>query len=877
MKKAHVFPILTAAVAAALVLSSASAPPAPFPAQEEKRTEIAINGWLVLGPIPAVLPAFYADKKKGFSVQDLLETQELDPLSLRPRAGKSVRWTDGSTLAWKEAKAQDGRIEFIPPEKEAAIVYFAAYVETDRWTPARLVVSTGQPYRVYLDGRFLPLRNRTNGEGKPSADVKLETGTHLVLIKAVYDPAAKYSWQFRASLESYDRYISGGIHLSTQPREKISLHHILDGPKAAGVSISPDGSCVALTMSQSLPPGDESESWLELYQVESGRTGLTARLARTFRGGPSIANVVWAPQGKRFSYTTYDKNGGTIWLVEQSAGTTVPILRNVKNLGSHAWTPDGASLVFSISEEGDKDSDLAKRFQTLEDRQPGWRNRSHLHRLSLADGVRQHLTAGEISTELGAISPDGRKLLFTRPIVDYTERPYSLTELYSLDLATLREELVWKGRWFSRAQWSPNGKKLLILGGPSAFGEAGTNVPKGFIPNDYDTQAYLYDLAEKTVEPLTRDFKPSITQAFWPENGDLIYFLTTDTSYARAYEYHIARKTFVRLEDGLEVIEQLEVAQRAPIAVLVGSGGTVPPQAILLDLQRKERRLLKDPGQDEFADVSFGRVETWTFKNKAGVEIDGYVFYPPGFDPANKYPLIVNYYGGTTPITRDFGGRYPKAYYAAQGYIVYVLEPSGAIGYGQAFSAFHVNDWGAIVADEIIDGVRKFLAAHPFVDSRRVGCIGASFGGFMTMLLMTKTNLFASAVAHAGISSISSYWGEGFWGYSYNGIAAADSFPWNRKDIFVTQSPLFNADKITTPLLLLHGSADTNVPPGESTQLFTALKLLGREVEYIQFLDQNHHILTYNKRILWTKTIMAWFDRWLKGQPEWWFDLYPNR
>jgi dipeptidyl aminopeptidase/acylaminoacyl peptidase len=70
---------------------------------------------------------------------------------------------------------------------------------------------------------------------------------------------------------------------------------------------------------------------------------------------------------------------------------------------------------------------------------------------------------------------------------------------------------------------------------------------------------------------------------------------------------------------------------------------------------------------------------------------------------------------------------------------------------------------------------------------------------------------------------------------------------------------------------------DTNVPPGESTQLFTALKLLGREVEYIQFFDQNHHVLTYNKRILWTKTIIAWLDRWLKGQPEWWFDLYPNR
>jgi dipeptidyl aminopeptidase/acylaminoacyl peptidase len=146
----------------------------------------------------------------------------------------------------------------------------------------------------------------------------------------------------------------------------------------------------------------------------------------------------------------------------------------------------------------------------------------------------------------------------------------------------------------------------------------------------------------------------------------------------------------------------------------------------------------------------------------------------------------------------------------------------------------------------------------------------------MTMLLVSKTNIFHTAIAHAGISNIASYWGEGYWGYLYSAIATAESFPWNRADIYVGQSPLFNAHKISTPLLLLHGSADTNVPPGESTQLFTALKLLGRQVEYIQILDQNHHIMTYSKRILWTKTILAWFDRWLKRQPEWWLNLYPQ-
>ena len=870
MKRARSFFVLApAALAAALTLAA--------PVQEEKRAETAVADWLVLGPVPAALPAFHADGKKGFGAADLLEFQELDPAAVRPLAGDTLHWTDGGDLVWKEAKARDGKVDLASPENRPAAAYLAAYIEADRWTPARLSVSSGQSIRAYLDGRPISLRGRTNAEGRPSTDVKLETGTHLLLVKTVFDPADKSPWDVRASLETFDRYLQSGLRFSTQPSERVSLRHILDLPRAVGVSVSPEGTCVALTMSQALPPSDETESWLELYQIESSRSGLTARLGQTYRGGTSITGVVWAPQGKRFTYTTFDKNGGTIWLVEQSAGSTTPLLRNIKNLGSHVWSPDGASIIYSVSEEGEKDSDLAQRFQSLEDRQPGWRNRSHLFRLSLADGVRQRLTAGALSTDLGAVSPDGRRLLFTRTSADYAARPYSQTELFALDLSSLREELLWKGPWFSRADWSPNGKKLLVLGGPSTFGSAGTNVPKDFLPNDYDTQAYFFDLETKAVEPLTRDFKPSISRAFWPETGEALYFLTADMSYSRLYEYNPSRKTFTRVEDAVEVIEQVDVAERAPVAALVGSGAAVPPTVVLLDLQRKERRILKEPGREAFARVSTGRVEPWTFKSKGGAEVDGYVFYPPDFDPAKKYPLIVNYYGGTTPVSRDFGGRYPKALYAAHGYIVYVLQPSGAIGYGQAFSAFHVNDWGAIVSEEVIDGVLKFLSAHPFVDPRRVGCIGASFGGFMTMLLLTKTNIFASAVAHAGISSISSYWGEGYWGYSYSAVAAADSFPWSRKDIFVNQSPLFNADKITTPLLLLHGAADTNVPPGESAQLFTALKLLGREVEYVQFFDQNHHILAYGKRVLWTKSILAWFDRWLKGQPEWWFDLYPPR
>jgi dipeptidyl aminopeptidase/acylaminoacyl peptidase len=202
------------------------------------------------------------------------------------------------------------------------------------------------------------------------------------------------------------------------------------------------------------------------------------------------------------------------------------------------------------------------------------------------------------------------------------------------------------------------------------------------------------------------------------------------------------------------------------------------------------------------------------------------------------------------------------------------VQPSGATGFGQEFSARHVGAWGRRTADEIVEGTKRFLDAHPFVDRDKVGCIGASYGGFMTMYLVSHSDLFAAAVSHAGISNLASYWGKGWWGYLYSATASADSFPWNDRDLYIDQSPLYAADKIHTPLLLLYGDQDTNVPPVESHQMYTALKLLGRDVELIEVGGENHQIFTYAKRKLWMETIVAYFTKYLQDRPEWWTELW---
>lgn len=847
---------------------------------EKKTQELSITSWLIVGPFPAPLPALHEDKKKGFPVEKLLEYEEADISNLRPKAEAPFKYHDGTLAHWKMIEGGEKGIELEGDATNPSTAYLGVYLDVLRWTNAKITLTSPQLFQIYLDGKVVATKaksdktekgNASTTGKKTSGDLILETGKHLLLVKTLYDPESNSDWTVKTALTYDERYASPAPSLTLLSEEKMTIKHLLDGPRVTGASISPDGTLAALSKRQTLPPSDESESWLELYQIDD------RRLIQTFRGGMSISRVNWAPIGKKFSYTSYGKSGATIWIVDLEAGTSTPLLKNIKDLGSHAWAPDGSFIIYSVREKGKPDRKGVKRFQNMEDRQPGWRNRSFLHKIIVPDGARQRLTAGELTTSLNTISPDGRSLLFTRSIVDYSERPFAKTELYSLDLATLEAQVLWKGKWFTRAVWGPKGKKLLVLGGPSVFGGIGVNVSDNTIPNEYDTQAFLLDPLTKQIIPLTKNFKPTVRQAFWSQTEDCIYFTAIDRSYSRLFRYDLKKKVFSHIDCGVEIIEQIDIANKKPIAVYTGSSAAEPPKAFVLNIQKRKRQLLHDPGKEDFAEVKFGEVKRWTFKNKRGREIEGRVYYPPDFDRSKKYPCIVYYYGGTFPVTREFGGRYPKNLYAAQGYVVYVLQPSGAVGFGQDFSALHVNDWGLVAADEIINGVKKFLAAHPFVDSRHVGCMGASYGGFMTMTLLTRTNIFAAAIAHAGISSISSYWGEGYWGYAYSAYASADSFPWNRKDIYVNQSALFNADKISTPLLLLHGSVDTNVPPGESTQLYTALKILGREVEYVQILDQNHQILTYNKRILWTKTILAWFDRWLKNQPEWWSSLYPER
>lgn len=833
---------------------------------------IFFSQWLMLGPHHYPIGSLLNSTTNN-TLENIFAIEATFLPTINPEEGKVFNWYDGSSSSWKTISVANEEAVIDTMPKESQICYLANYLDARRWVYAELHLASHHLFQVFLDGKLLFSKGpkQVANKAQMSIPISLTPGKHLLLIKTISLPEEEKKWSIKGFLSVQPPYTNPLPEVSISPEQRLSLHHLLNSPQVSELALSSNGKRAALLMRQIDPVTNTYRSWIEIYDLT------TKNLILTISPENPASQIKWSSDNSSLAYLTQKKSGANLWVIDLNRGKSQVLLKNIENFHSYFWFPDGESILYITFKKEKPAQEGLIRYRHLADREPDSRQKLSFFRFHLKNKDQHPLLLDEIATSVEAISPDGNKLLLAQTVIKETERPFSETRLITLDLSSLEREVIWQGKWFNRSLWSPNSNQLLILGGPSLAGSLGKNLPSGLIPNEYDTQAYLFDLASKKFQALTKDFDPAINEAFWSPVDEHIYLVATDKSYRHFFRLDLKRKKITHLDLPVEVIEAISFASQEMKALVLGSSVTTPQKIYEVNLATGESSLLAFPGKEVFKHVRLGKVENWSFTNNRGRKVPGRIYYPPDFDPTKKYPCLIYYYGGTFPTTREFGGRYPKNLYAAHGYVIYVLQPSGAVGYGQEISALHVNDWGQIVGDEIISGVKKFLATHPFIDSTRVGCLGASYGGFMTMYILTKTNIFAAAMAHAGISLIPSYWGQGYWGYSYSAIATANSYPWNRRDIYVDQSPLFMADKITTPLLLLHGSEDTNVPPGESTQMFTSLRILGREAEYIQVLGQNHHILSYKPRLLWTQTILAWFDKWLKKQPEWWNHLYPPR
>lgn len=838
--------------------------------------DMVIDKWLVSGTPAVGEPLFISGTGvdgEDYKLKELVTTAYIDLSSLRPEQGQLFPWPGEKGMKWNIVSAgADGLVKIKGNKRNSNhVAWLATWVESDRLSSLRVEVESPQMFEAYVNGNRISTNYTSNDEGKSvkrTGSFEMEPGKYLLVIKSVITADDTTPWQLKASLGNV---VSGGMSLSLTPKTGMTIHHLLEGTKLGSLALSPDGTLAIVTLSRIDTKTGKQNSWTEIRETGSGK------LVQSFRK-EGATGFSWVPVGRKLYYTMLNEKGTSVWIYDFDKSEEYTAVSNIPEMAGFRWSPDGSFIIYNVRSSAKARSGSSLRYMT-ETGNRTFRPRSSvsLWKYDLETEVSIPLTTGYPGASLHDISNDGRWILFSTSRSNPTERPFSLQDAYLLDLRKGETRELWKDkRWSGYGTFSPDAKKIMFTGGPDMFGAVGLNIGSNPIANNYDNQLYIYDVGTGEVDGVTRDFNPTVNSAVWHPADNMIYLTVTDSVYSRIYRFNPVKKGFTLIVTEPDYVGQVSWATEKVMALYSGTSKFEYNRAWILDPANGKSTLFMNPEKETYRDVTFGKLSDWNFKMPDGEMVTGYIIYPVDFDPSKKYPLIVNYYGGTSPMEKSFGGRYPHEVWSARGYVVYVPQPDGTVGFGQEFSARHQNNWGKSTAGQIIEGTKQFLKAHPWADPERVGCIGASYGGFMTMLLTTQTDVFTCAISHAGISSISSYWGEGYSGYSYSSEATADAYPWNRKDIYVDQSPLFSADKIKTPLLLLHGSVDTNVPLGESLQLWVGLKILGSPVEMVQVEGENHHILVYSKRIEWHNTIMAWFDRYLKGNEADWYKLFPE-
>ena len=729
------------------------------------------------------------------------------------------------------------------------------YVNNSDYLKGKIEVKGPKHHKLFIDGQ------------EAGGELKLAPEHHTFCIKYLAEPK---------DTDSISVTIDAPTPITYQltPNHPYMVHDLTDGKRVRGVSLSADGKLVCV--SYQITERGGNNRWL--YELRDTKKGQLLSCP--------TKNLRWMPRSIAYLEEEKEQGSRVLYKVNPLTGERTRWAVGVPD-GSYTVSPTEDYLIISVQEEGTKEDKDVFEVLEMDDRQPGWRNRPYLVKYDVQTGIAQRITFGSKGERLYEISQDGRKMLFCSSYSRLAKRPTEVEDVFIMDMQTLKVDTIMKCEGFlGHGGFSPDGTQLMFAGHPEAFNRIGCQLPADVTPSMTEYELFLYDLATKQVTPLTKDFDPSIDGGFdWSWADGKVYFRAECRDYVYLYQLDPKTGKIQKLPCNGDDVYRFDMASHATTLAWLSYNTLEPASAYVLDIAGMSGKsgksgksgLLLFDGKTALGDAEVGTCEDWNFKNSRGDTVYGRLYLPKDFDATKKYPMIVYYYGGCSPVSRYFESPYAPQYWNSLGYVAYILQPSGATGFGQEWASRHVNTAGRGPAEDIIEGTKKICEEHSFINPKKIGCMGASYGGFMTQYLQTQTDIFAAAVSHAGIANHTSYWGEGYWGYNYSEVSMANSYPWSHRQLYVDQSPLFNADKIHTPLLLLHGNADTNVPLIESLQMFTALKLLGRDVALVEVEGENHHILEYGKKEKWLATQMAWFAKWLKDDPTWWDALYPKK
>jgi dipeptidyl aminopeptidase/acylaminoacyl peptidase len=610
-------------------------------------------------------------------------------------------------------------------------------------------------------------------------------------------------------------------------------------------AIAPDGSQVAYVEALGAPR--QSAIYLAPHTRVSAGDGKTEC---------SEHSLAWSPDGKQLAFLSdHEKKEQLQLYLAPAGGGPARQLTHLKGLlAGPRWSPDGRQIAILFTEN------LPHSAGPLDPVPPEsgvLQSQIFEQRLALVDvktGAVRRLSPPDMYIYEYDWSPNGGSIAATAAHGD-GDANWWIAQLYTISVATGGMQSIYKppaDRQLAMPRWSPDGKSIVFIGGlMSDEGSTGGDV-------------FLIPADGGAVRDLTPGMASSASSLAWPRKSTKLYFTE-----------HF---------DGGSAVSQLDAATGRTERLWQGDESLNPPfedSGISMTADGSATAVIRHSFRKP-PEVWAGRIGDWkpvTQENRQrkplwgeakslhwtndGFRIQGWLLYPGHFDPSRKYPMVVAVHGGPASAVKPAWPRpgYNPVLLSQQGYFVLMPNPRGSYGQGEKFTTANVRDFGGGDLRDILAGVEEAIRTAP-VDPQRVGITGWSYGGFMTMFAVTRTNRFRAAVAGAGISDWKSYYGENAidtWMIPYFGASVYDD-----PAVYAKMSAIDFIKNAKTPTLVVVGDRDGECPAPQSYEFWRGLKAMGVKTEMVVYRNEGHsfHNPADQKDVL--LRMIGWFNENLK-------------
>jgi dipeptidyl aminopeptidase/acylaminoacyl peptidase len=628
--------------------------------------------------------------------------------------------------------------------------------------------------------------------------------------------------------------------------------------------VSPDGEWVAYTVSTTNLKKDESATQIWMVSTHGGDP------IPLSMSGESASSPKWSPDGTFLSFTATRGEGARsqIWLLDRRGGEAQPLTDIKQGVGDYEWSPDGSKLLLTLrdpdstEDSGGKDSRSGVRKPWVIDRLQTKRDgtgyltdtrKNHLYVFDVKSKTLTQITSGRWDEGSPAWSPDGSRVAF---VSNRTEDPdaNSNSDIWvvsagNTDLGgTLIRITDYEGGDGAPA-WSPDGKWIAYT--------TGINDPRF---SAFETSHLALRASDGSGERrvLTEALDRNVGSPEFTSDGGGILVTVGDEGEGHVARIDVATGAVTRPVDGEIQASGFSVGPHGLLATVI-SNYDMPGEVFV---QRgEERTQLTHVNDSIMGAIQLAEVRNVHFNSEDGTEIEGWVFFPPGFQQGARYPTLLRIHGGPNG---NFGVGFntEAQILAAHGYLVFITNPRGSSGYGREFGFALWQKWGIPDFQDVMAGVDHVID-QGWADPDRLGVGGWSYGGILTNYVITKTNRFKAAISGASMGLLVANFGHDHYQL---GNEREWGNPWENRQLWESLSPWNNVEKVTTPTLFMGGESDWNVPILNSEQWYQALKRRGIDTRLVVYPGQPHGLRIPSYNVHRYKEYLAWYDKYVKGE-----------